>query len=378
MVFEEAISKALSETNLEQQQLLDKATAKYFSSLPTREFPSNGDLNAADTRLRLFLRKELLTSEMLTKITSQSSFDNKNVESLSFAFDTIVPSVTVPKPAQLMELRAASVALAALLGAILGLTLLTPLTRLTLGIQDVGIVLGGPLGAFCMVLIVWRVSRSSSLIKFLQVSLGVASVAEVWLTVRGYGILPRIWRMSGSRRSAKGILSTLKHIVLCIAIIFLLTFSKRRPEFDRSSQEQVVRSCIKSWLNMAIPLLVSLEQFSVRPDRNFTPEEEALVPLAGHIYALHSATKKDLPAAVDELIQEAKNLGFEGLEGQTQFFPKTEKREFSLMWASDLTDKYEAFGDIREGDKVKIERKPVIWRGRVLKRGLVRKFRDRD
>ena len=370
MVFEEAISKALSETNLEQQQLLVKATANYFSSLPTREFPSNGDFNAADTRLRLFLRKELLTSEMLTKITGQSSFDNKNVESLSFAFDTIVSSVTVPKPAQLMELRAASVALTALLGAILGLMLLTPLTRLALGMRDIGIILGGPLGAFCMVLIVWRVSESGLRRKFLLYALGVAFVANISIAV--------IWRKLKNKHKPKRVLGFLKLIVLFIPIILLIVFSKRKPVFDRLSHEQVVRSCIKSWLNIAIPLLVALYRFSMKPEHVSTDKEEASVPLAGHIYALHSATKKDLPAAVDELIQEAKNLGFEGLEGQPQFSPNIEKRENSLIWASDLTDKYEAFGDIREGDKVKIERKPVIWRGKVLKRGLVRKFRDRD
>ncbi|MDH4238000.1 MAG: hypothetical protein OEW48_00400 [Phycisphaerae bacterium] len=322
MFFEEAISKALSETNLEQQQMLDKATAEYFSSLPTREFPSTGDLDAAETRLRLFLRKELLTPAMLKKITGQPSFDNKSVESLKFAFDTIVPQVTVPKPAQLMELRAASVALAALLGAILGLALLTPLTRLALGMRDVGIVLGGPLGAFCLVLIVWRVSRSSSLIKFLQVS-------------------------------------------------------QRRPAFDQLSHEQVVRSCLNSWLNMAIPLLVALYCFS-KSGQVFTDKEAAFSTLAGYIYALHSATEKDLPTAADELIQEARNFGFEGLEGQPQFFPDVEKREDSFVWASSLKDKYEAFGDINEGDAVKVERKPVILGGKVLKRGLVRKIRDRD
>jgi len=369
MVFEEAISKALSETNLEQQQLLDKATAEYFGSLPTHEFPSSGDLDAADTRLRLFLRKELLTSAILTKITGQSSFDNKSVESLAFAFDTTVPPVTVPKPAQLMELRAASVALTALLGAILGLMLLTPLTRLALGMRDIGIVLGGPLGAFCMVLIVWRVSESALLRKFFLYALGVATVAKISIAV--------IWRMLRRKHTKKGVVGSLKLIVLFIAITFLLVFSKRKPVFDRLSHEQVLRSCIKSWLNMAIPLLVALYRFS-KSGWLLTDKEAAFSTLAGYIYALHSATEKDLPTAADELIQEAKNFGFEGLEGQPKFFPNVEKRDDRLVWASSLKDKYEAFGDINEGNAVKVERKPVIWGGKVLKRGLVRKIRDRD
>jgi len=244
--------------------------------------------------------------------------------------------------------------------------------------RDVGIVLGGPLGAFCMVVFVWRVSKSSPLRKFLQGALGVASVAEVWLTVKSYAILPRIWTMLRLRHTTKGVLGTLKRIILYIAIIFLLAFSKRKPAFDRLSHEQVVRSCIKSWLNMAIPLLVALYGFSMKPAQVPTDKEEAFSTLAGYIYALHSATEKDLPATADELIQEAKNFGFEGLEGQPQFFSNVEKREDSLVWASNLSDKYEAFGDIKEGNAVKVERKPVILGGIVLKRGLVRKIRDRD
>ncbi|MBN1972526.1 MAG: hypothetical protein JW787_02710 [Sedimentisphaerales bacterium] len=378
MVFEEAISKALRETNLEQQQLLDEAAAEYFCNLPTQGFPSASDLDAAESRLRLFLRKELLTSAILSKISGQSSFDKKSFESLAFAFDTIVPPVTVQKPAQFLELRASSVALSALLGAVLGLTLLTPFTRLFLGMRDLGIVMGGPLGAFCMVLIVWRVSKSKTLRKILLAALGIASAAEIWRVVKGYTFFSGIRNMLRLRRPSKGLLEPLKRLVLYIAIMFVLAFSKEKPVFEKSSHEQAVRTCIQSWLKMAIPLIVALQYYSIKPEQVSNDRQEILSTLAGHIYALHRAAQKDLPSAADELIQEAKNLGFEGLDGQPQFFPNIEKREDNLVWASSLIDKYEAFGDITEGDTVKVERKPVILGGKVLRRGLVRKNRERD
>jgi hypothetical protein len=48
-----------------------------------------------------------------------------------------------------------------------------------------------------------------------------------------------------------------------------------------------------------------------------------------------------------------------------------------LTWKPSLQAKYEAFGHVTEGDEVTIERPPVIFDGKVVQRGLVRKLRDR-
>jgi hypothetical protein len=48
-----------------------------------------------------------------------------------------------------------------------------------------------------------------------------------------------------------------------------------------------------------------------------------------------------------------------------------------IVWTNDLQSKYETFGHVAEGDQVKIERQPVIFDGRVMERGLVRKLRDK-
>ncbi len=195
MVFEEAISKALNETDPERKQLLGKATIEYFSNLPIHEYPSDSDLDAAQTKLRLCLRNELLNSKLLSKISGASSFDNKTLKSLAFDFDTIVPPVTIPKPTQIFELRAINVAIAALLGAFLGLVVLTPLARFALGMRDVGLVLGGPIGAFFMVLVIWRISKSKTLRRILIAALGIASIAEIWRAVKGDAFFSGVWTL---------------------------------------------------------------------------------------------------------------------------------------------------------------------------------------
>lgn len=374
MVFEEAISKALQGTNPENERLLEKATFEYFSGLPINEYPSDSDLEAAEARLRSCLRNELLSSEMLSKISSQSSFDNKSIKSLSFAFDTIVPPITIPKPTRIFELRAFNIAVAALLGAVLGLVILTPIARFALGMRDLGIVLGGPLGAFCLVLIAWRISKGKTLRRILIAALGIASIAEIWRAVKGEAFFSGIWSLLRRKNPKKGVL---KRLILYIAIIFLLSFSKEKLAFERKSHEDVVKSSIKSWLKMAISLVAAIQYCSTEPELESNDKDETLSKLAEYIYALHDAAQKDLPYVADELIQEAKNIGFEGLEGQPQFLSNADKQEGRLVWASGLIDKYEMFGNIKEGDAVRVERKPVIVGTKVLKRGLVRRIRER-
>lgn len=374
MVFEEAISKALNDTSPEQKQLLDKAPIEYFCDMPVQEYPSDSDLDAAQARLRSYLRNELLKPALLSKISGKSSFDNKKLQSLSFSFDTLVQPVTVPKPTRIFELRAINVAIAALLGAFLGLVLLTPLARFLLGMRDVGIVLGGPIGAFCMVLVIWRISKSKTLRRILIAALGIASIAEIWRAVKGDAFFSGIWILLRRKNPRSGVL---KRLVLYIAIIFLLSFSKEKLAFERMSHEEVVKSCIESWLKMAIPMIAAIQYYSTKSELVPENKPEIFNSLAGYIYDLHNAAPKDLPYVADELIQEAKNIGFEGLDGQARFLSNAEKHEECLVWIPSLIEKYEPFGNIKEGDEVKVERKPVIVGFKVLKRGLVRRIRER-
>ena len=52
-----------------------------------------------------------------------------------------------------------------------------------------------------------------------------------------------------------------------------------------------------------------------------------------------------------ELIQEAKNSGFEGLEGLPAFLEAGRDEKETLTWKPDLQGRYETFGHIVEGDR---------------------------
>jgi hypothetical protein len=138
-----------------------------------------------------------------------------------------------------------------------------------------------------------------------------------------------------------------------------------------------VRACVEQWVDWAILLLTVLclhrpGIVESNPDR-----DKALRRIGKLVYALHQANPQSLPVVAHELIQEAKNSGFAGLEGLPAFLDNARAERQVLTWKPDLQTKYETFGYIVEGDRVVVEREPAILDGQVVQRGLVRKVREK-
>ncbi|MBC8472338.1 MAG: hypothetical protein H8D56_22990 [Planctomycetes bacterium] len=322
----EKILEACARTEKLRRDLLDKATKEYFATSGLSGSPAAGDFDIAQTRTRSLLKRKLFSSTWISAISDGSVTDDRSIAAMALTFDSIASPLQIPKPSAYTEPKEFSVALSALAGAVVGMVVLTPLFRIGFDMRDVGLVLGGPLGAFCMVLIVRRLSRSRFFLKLL-------------------------WRIFG--------------------------VAERLPGYERRSHEEVVRMSIEQWLNLITPLLVVLCFYKSWSTDASTDEEIAFRRLGKLIYAMHSASSESLPVMADELIQEARNCGFEGLEGSPEFLSSVVGPQSVIFWTNDLQNKYEPFGHIAEGDQVKIERQPVIFDGKVMERGLVRKLRDK-
>jgi len=322
----EKILEACARTEKLRRDLLDNATKEYFETSGLSGSPAAGDFDVAQTRTQSLLKRELFSSTWISAISDGSVIDDRSIAAMALTFDSIASPLQIPKPSTHAEPKVYSVALSALAGAVVGMVVLTPLFRLGFDMRDVGLVLGGPLGAFCMVLIVRRVSRSRFFLKLL-------------------------WRVFG--------------------------IAENLPGYERRSHEEVVRMSIEQWLNLIIPLLVVLCFYRSWSTDTLADEEIAFRRLGKVIYALHSASSESLPVIADELIQEARNCGFEGLDGSPAFLSSVVGPQSVIFWTDDLQSKYETFGHIAEGDQVKIERQPVIFDGKVMERGLVRKLRDK-
>jgi hypothetical protein len=198
--------------------------------------------------------------------------------------------------------------------------------RLALENRDLGLVLGGPLGAWLAVLIAQRLARIRLLTR----------------------ILPWIFTRPKALRGAV-----------------------------RGEHEKAVRTCIEQYVDWAVPMLVVLCVYRSGALESGGDRDRALRRMGKLVYALHHASAESLPTVAHELIQEAKNSGFEELEGLPEFLDAGHAVKDTLVWKPDLLNRYEAFGHIVEGDQVRVERPAVIFGGQVVQRGLVRKVRDR-
>jgi hypothetical protein len=317
----EKILEAYAGTEKLCRDLTGSATDQYFVALDAGSSPEQAQLDIARAAAQSLLKKELLSPAWISVISGGTVTDERSTAAVALNFDSVAKPLQIPEPARRTEPRAFGLALAAMIGAILGMVILTPLFRIAFEMRDLGLGLGGPLGALCAVLIVHRAGRNRLVLRLLR--------------------------------------------------------RRRQARYDRQSHEKVVRAAIEQWLNFAVPLLVALCLWRSQPDDTPADKESAFRRIGGLIYALHRTAPESLPVAADELIQEARNCGFEGLDGSPAFLSDAKDEQNVIEWTNDLLTKYETFGDVTEGDKVRIERKPVVFDGNVMERGLVRKLRDK-
>jgi hypothetical protein len=198
--------------------------------------------------------------------------------------------------------------------------------RLTLDMRDLGLVIGGPLGAWLAVLITQRMAHIRLITRILP-----------WVFTR-----PKVLR---------GV--------------------------ARSEHARNVRTALEQYVDWAVSILAILCAYRQGGPQPGGDAEKAVQKIGRLIHSLHRASAESLPVVAHELIEEAKNSGFEGLDGPPEFIEKTPAEKQVIVWKPDLRNRYEAFGHIVEGDRVAVERPAVIFGGRVVERGLVRKVRER-
>lgn len=322
---QENLAKVQAATTALRRSLVDDATRGYFSTLDLIGRPGAGDFEAAEARAHATLKQELLSENAVALVNGGTKLDESALALVALSFDSIARPLRIPSPAGMVETRTMTLALAGAAGAVIGMLVLAPLMRLAFQMRDLGLVLGGPLGALLAVLIAHRLARIRLLTR----------------------ILPWIFTRPKTLRGAV-----------------------------RAEHEKAVRACVEQWVDWAVPMLavLCLHRSGVSEPR--TDRDKALRRVGKLIYTLHQASAESLPVVAHELVQEAKNSGFEGLEGLPAFLeggPGPQKR--TLIWTQDLQNQYETFGHITEGDEVAVERPAVIFGGTVVQRGLVRKVR---
>ncbi|MEN6426248.1 MAG: hypothetical protein ABFE13_12845 [Phycisphaerales bacterium] len=323
---QEYIAKVQSATSSLRRSLVDRAAREYFTTLDMIGSPSAGDFEAAQAGANAVLKQELLSADSIALVNGGIRLDDDSVATIALGFDAIARPLRVPAPVAGAQAKSFTLALAGAGGAVGGALLGAALMRLAYDMRDLGLAVGGPLGAFLAVLLVSRMARARFLTKVLP-----------WLFVKPKALRGAI----------------------------------------RSEHEKAVRVAIEQWLDWAIPMLAVLCLNKTGAPQAKTDKDKALRRLGKLIYLLHQAQAASLPVVAHELIQEAKNSGFEGLEGEPVFLEAGQDAKEILIWSPDLVGRYETFGHISEGDRVTIERPAVVFGGQIVQRGLVRKVRDK-
>ena len=323
---QEDISRVYAATENVRRDMAIKGVKEYFRALTVAGSGTAGDAEAACERALSVLKNELLSREILTSLGQRQDYDDQALAGIRLAFDVIAKPLHIPAPPVRRDPRILTLALTASAGAALGMLGLTPLLRWAYDMRDLGFVLGGPLGALLAVLVVHRLSRMRALLR--------------WFPGRSVDT----GSISGDARR---------------------------------DHEKVVRAAVEQWLDGAVAMVGVLCLYGSWADKPGTGKEAAFRRLSKLIYVLHRTAGEALPVVADELIQAARNYGFEGLDGTPAFTGDRGPSQDVLVWKKGLLNQYETFGHVAEGDRVTVERTPVVFEGEVLERGLVRKVRGK-
>ena len=322
---EKTIAVTRQKTRKLQRALIKECLSAYLTTLTTGGRDIRANMEVATLRARATLKNRLFSPEWLQVISGEAAIEEQFAGRVALAFESVTLPLQVPDPTRATGPKVWAVALWACIGAAVGMLILTPIARIALDMRDLGLALGGPIGAFCFVLIYWRLSR---------VRLILALVA----------------RMRGVEKQA--------------------------PTYDLKAHERVVRGTMEQWLHAAIGMLVVVCSDKSLFTQDKVTAEKVLKRLSGKIYALHHTPGNALSVAADELILEAKNCGFEGLDGPPTFLESVPEKRIEFNWKHSMAQQYELFGHVSEGDRVWVQRKPVVLDGTVIERGLVRKVRN--
>lgn len=337
------------------EKTVEKGAAAFFAALPPLAEIGNAEIEGGSVLARQAMADSLLPGLLVH--LPEGLIPEERTPLLLLRMGESLPSLRLPPPEGREETPPLRTALAAALGALGGMAVLTPLTRLLIDSRDAGLFFGAPLGALLLVLASLLLPRSKGLQRALMALLGFASLRETVNFLGGGMIFSRGWALLGRRRSS------LTRLLLYPALFaLLLLLGRKRVVFDRRRYEERIGDSLRKWVAGAIPsALLAVIEPSPEGGRSKIGE---LPLLAGRILELEELPEEDLSAGVAELALSVRNMGFQRENGVK-----------SLTWSEEMAERYAPFGAVEAGDPVTVEREPLLQDGLVLEKGLVRKVR---
>jgi hypothetical protein len=362
VILEEAMRGWMNAHLEQREQIAAQAADRFIAVLgQNAEPPTAASLERAVAAARdeIFVA---LTAEALLNSLPYPPDSAGAREALRGSLLSLVPPWTLPPPPLGRGMPTERLAVAAAVGSLLGMTILGGLFHITLGLRGIGMLIGAPGGAAAAMYAVGRLAESKRLRAGLKTILGAAWTADLLsIAAPGFGT---IWR----RLAGFGLI---RRVLVYAGAITLLSFTRGSARYDVAAYHAAAHAMIRLAVDASALLLVSLSK-----GEDATPRAEVMdAGLARAVQELHRCSARDMPAAAESLLLEARRLGLEGLSTPPRFTqPRDTKRE-KLRWERKLETHYQPFGLIEDGDVVIVEDEPVIQHGVILEKGRVRKQR---
>ena len=348
----------------EAKELADRVEEAFLQALAEKENSLTRKMPPTADMLREARNTALACLSEPVAMVMENSFSVASERENSFApfFADEIPSG-----------RLAAIAAAGSLG---GMLLLEPLATYLLHIPKMGLFLGAPLGAWLLPKLCLYLEENSDLRRGLLAALGIATLADL----TGFGPVALAKRLFGVH-SGRG---KTRRLFLYGGILFLFFFCRPRKVFRRHEAAAALKNSVRTALDAEGRALQALPPPPTSPEKSASLAAlDVLSRLAGPLEDLAAATQAPpegaerdgtLRAAAAHLVQEAALAGY-SLEPSPSDPDAASAPETPLAWSEDLATHFETFGHILPGDPVRVERKPVLWNGQVLSKGLLRKRR---
>lgn len=359
--------------SLLRKNIIDKTTSAFIGDLDLREYPDDSSLAQAKFKVENILSDELLNDAAIDLITqaitekegSQIDISKDMLKALIHSW-FLENNFNIPSPAKCSLPINWRIALSASIGTVLGSYLLTLLLSLILTKEDAfkfGILAGGAIGAFLIVLFSFYVSKNRKIKNGLLVTLGFVTVADIIVLFRSSGGLGGLWRKIRGKQNKKGFASFLKRLMAYIFILFILILPKRKIGYDPNSYEDIIRNSISLYLDRAV---IAIQLLVYQNQSKKTAKENNYLELIDFLFTMKDVPVDESPDVIKELLSIANNIGIEGLDPNTEVLK-------NFIWSENFEERYKKFGLIENDDEVFVEKEAIVVNGEVLKKGLVRK-----
>ncbi|MGH1365662.1 MAG: hypothetical protein ACRBF0_19020 [Calditrichia bacterium] len=356
------------------EALVDKVALLYVDGLPEKRYPREEEMRSAsglvENRIKETLEEEWTAGSDLNMLA-----EDRAAMRLNFGRWITEFPLRIPKPPLVAELSGWKLAIAAVIGCILGALIISGLFNLLMDEPRIGMMIGGPLGAAAVIVALFYAADNPKIRYTLQALLGAATVAELWIGFSAIG-LGGVWTaLTGM--AGVGVLGMMRRIGLYIAVIFFLKLGVRSPVYDREEYRKLSQPFIDLWLRSADMYFQLAFLKLEKPSEQHVEQAGDLDELGFYLHKLHQCSLDVLPEVAAELLVRARNLGVEGLTKAPLFLSGEALEMEEFIWDESAAQKYNALGALEKGDRVFVAEQAVVRDGRVIEKGLVRKVRKR-